>query len=392
MMNEPAAPPADPDDAMDVAVPMQTGAVCSNCGTALLGEHCYHCGQPVKGLVRHFTSVIGDIADTLFEIDTRLTRTVVPLLLRPGYLSCEYFAGRRVRYVSPVRLFFFISVIAFFIAQWSFDASDTKVLQVSNDSINSAMTVAQVEQRRDQALQKVQAHMPEAAAAVPDLANGLAAAQAAIRKEADKRIAELNTAKAQGKPASEHVQQLTFGDDDKPWDPVANPLHFNTLPAFANKWLNQMATRAQGNVGRIQKDPKLLFDALMSAAPSTLFLLLPLFAVLLKLAYLFKRRLYMEHFIVALHSHAFLCFSLLLILVLNGLAGVTPSPWMHTPLAWLRTALIVWMPVYLLLMQKRVYGQGWIMTSLKYAVLGFVYLFLLTMGAAGTFLVKLVWL
>ena len=391
MTNELAAPPAGPDDAMDVAVPMPTGTACSNCGTALLGEHCYHCGQPVKGLVRRFSSVLGDIADTLFEIDTRLTRTVAPLLLRPGFLSCEYFAGRRVRYVSPVRLFFFISVLAFFVAQWSFDSGDTRMLQVNSDGINSAMTVAAVEQRRDTALHALQASMA-GAKTVPGLTNGLGEAEASIRKQADRRIAELNTAKAQGKPVPTHVQQLTFGDDDKPWDPVANPLHFNALPAFANTWLNQMAGRVQGNVGRIQQDPKLLFDALMSAAPSTLFLLLPLFAVLLKLAYLFKRRLYMEHFIVALHSHAFLCFSLLLILVLNGLAGVTPSPWMHTPLAWLRTALIVWMPVYLLLMQKRVYGQGWIMTSLKYTVLGVVYLFLLTMGAAGTFLVKLIWL
>ena len=379
------------DSAPDTATaPKPTGAICSNCGTPLLGEHCYHCGQPVKGLVRRFSSVLGDVADTLFEIDTRLTRTVAPLLLRPGYLSIEYFAGRRVRYVSPVRLFFFVSVIAFFVAQWTYDASDTKAIRVQNDGINSAMTVAAVEAQRDTALKAIETSKL-AAGASRDAQENLTTAEDFIHKKADKRIAELNAATAKGKPPPEHIDKLTFGDDDKPWDPVTNPIRVQSLPAFANAWLNNLAGRAQGNIARIQQNPNLLFDAWLSAVPSTLFLLMPLFAVLLKIAYMFKRRLYMEHFIVALHSHAFLCFALLLALVLHGLAGVAP-PWLHGSLLFAQIALYVWMPLYLLLMQKRVYGQGWILTTLKYWAIGTTYLVLLSFGAAISLLVKLIWL
>ncbi len=373
-----------------VIEPTVIGAVCSNCGTPLLGEHCYHCGQPVKGLVRHFSSVLGDIADTLFEIDTRLTRTLLPLLLRPGFLSCEYFSGRRVRYVSPVRLFFFISVITFFVAQWSFDQSNVHAVQLDDNGINKGMTVAAVEQQRDAALQAIKASTA-AVAMAPDVARDIAKAEVEIRAQADARIAELNAAQKQGKPPPKHFDQLTFGGD-RPWDPVKNPIRFGALPAFANGWLNHMAGRAQDNLARVQHDQRLLIDAWLSAVPSTLFLLLPLFAVLLKIAYVFKRRLYMEHFIVALHSHAFLCFALLLVLVLNGMAGAMQSSWMHTPLEWMKVALVVWMPAYLLLMQKRVYGQGWIMTTLKYLMLGVVYVVLLSIGAGLSLLVKLVWL
>src|SRR5690606_42006472 len=94
---------------------------CANCGIVLLGEHCYACGQPTKGLVRHFSSIIGDFMDSVFELDSRILRTLGPLLFKPGYLTNEYFDGRRVRYVSPVRLFVFLSIFAFFAAQWSFD-------------------------------------------------------------------------------------------------------------------------------------------------------------------------------------------------------------------------------------------------------------------------------
>ena len=108
----------EPVPAAEPAVPQRR---CQNCGELLLGEHCYACGQPTKGLVRHFSSIIGDFMDSVFELDSRILRTLGPLLFKPDHLSEEYFAGRRVRYVSPVRLFVFLSLFAFFAAQLSFD-------------------------------------------------------------------------------------------------------------------------------------------------------------------------------------------------------------------------------------------------------------------------------
>ena len=48
--------------------------------------------------------------------------------------------------------------------------------------------------------------------------------------------------------------------------------------------------------------------------------------------------------------------------------------------------------VYLLLMQKRVYRQGWTMTLLKYCMLGFCYCILLSIGIAFTAVLILVWM
>ena len=58
---------------------------------------------------------------------------------------------------------------------------------------------------------------------------------------------------------------------------------------------------------------------------------------------------------------------------------------------WVEVALWVWMPLYLLLMQKRIYGQGWLMTLLKYSILGFCYIFLLSFGAVFTVMFALVY-
>ncbi len=60
--------------------------------------------------------------------------------------------------------------------------------------------------------------------------------------------------------------------------------------------------------------------------------------------------------------------------------------------SWLEAAIWVWAPLYLLLMQKRIYGQGWPMTLLKYFVLGVCYLILSSFGAVFTVLSSLVWM
>jgi hypothetical protein len=384
----------NPSSATAAAPPAPAGTpgpACQNCGEPLLGPHCYRCGQPVSGLVRHFSSIVGDFLDSVLNIDARVFRTLWPLFARPAYLSCEYFAGRRVRYVSPVRLFVFLSILTFFIARLTINLSGDAIQLDGNDAIASATSVAQVEKLRDDAIAKMEAGRRRGAD-VPGLAAGLKEGQAGIRAQAAERIAELRGAQSRGEPPPEASPSITFGNG-KPWDAASNPLRIAWLPAFANDWVNDQIGRGKKNIARIKDDPSLFKDALLGAIPSTLFVLLPVFALMLKVLYLFKRRLYMEHLIVALHSHAFLCLSLLLIFLTMALrAWLAPvAGALHALLGWVEGLLFAWMPIYLLLMQKRVYRQGWPMTLFKYSVLGISYVFLLSFGAVFTVIVSVVW-
>ena len=331
------------DEAGPVDTPAEAGASCQNCGTPLLGPHCYKCGQPEKGLVRHFSSIIGDFLDSALGFDSRTVRSLWPLFTRPGRLTLEYFEGRRMRYVSPVRLFFFLTIVAFFVG--------SLVLHADSNPVGADSEVA-------------------------------AQGEAAEAEEgADVEQAD-----------DENEMKFDFGNGD--WDPVTNPVKVAFLPAFANAWLNAQVGRAERNIPRIREDPDLYLQAALSSVPTTLLVLLPVFALLLKLAYVFKRRLYMEHLIVALHSHAFLCLALLLMFLATGLERwLGPrSPALQIGFDLVEAAIWLWMPLYLLLMQKRVYGQGWTMTVLKFCVIGLCYSILLSFGAAFTTVTSLVWL
>ncbi|WP_226703786.1 DUF3667 domain-containing protein [Microbulbifer elongatus] len=356
---------------------------CANCTAPLLGPHCYACGQPEKSLVRQFPELIGDFFSTVFGLDSRIARTFGPLLLKPGFLSNEYFAGRRVRYVSPVRLFVFLCLTAFFAANLSSDwgssvsinpNSTTKAMAGFNldhveSSIAAATTVDEVLRLRDQALQEIH-EVQQDSGDLPGVNELLLGVEQILHQQTNLRIVQLDP-QAAGKLTEQTPAQTQHADTD-------------AVPSAVDAWFDRQSARLTMNLARIQENPNLLKDALFGVIPSALFIMLPIFALSLSLLYLFSRRLYMEHLIVALHSHAFLSLALLLsVLLLDLRAWLTePDTLVHTAFNLGLLALALWVPVYLLLMQKRVYRQSWPLTALKYSLLGVVYLIMLGFATA----------
>jgi hypothetical protein len=167
-------------------------------------------------------------------------------------------------------------------------------------------------------------------------------------------------------------------------------LKFDALNDAGNAWLNQLAARISKNVRIANDDPNRFLAQVFSLAPQTLFVMLPLFALMLKFFYIFKRRLYMEHLIVALHSHSFLCFAILLLVGINVLEGMfaAASGW-QIVLGFFEVVLYCWIPFYLLIAQKRVYKQGWIMTLIKYGMIGISYTILISFGVAINMMLSL---
>lgn len=92
---------------------------CRNCGASLGGEYCAACGQREGRADLHFGEAAGDILGDVVRLDSRLWRTLSALLLRPGFLSAEFIAGRRVRYLPPFRLYLILSFITFLLLSLS---------------------------------------------------------------------------------------------------------------------------------------------------------------------------------------------------------------------------------------------------------------------------------
>src|SRR5262249_8791686 len=88
-------------------------AHCAKCGASLLGRFCSQCGQKVAPLNPTFGEFLHDLFHEIAHVDGKIVTTLRLLLTRPGFLSLEYFEGRRARYVTPIRLYLLLSVVCF---------------------------------------------------------------------------------------------------------------------------------------------------------------------------------------------------------------------------------------------------------------------------------------
>lgn len=374
-----------------------TPTACENCATALQGRYCHLCGQAAANPLRHFGHAVEEFFESVWHLDGRVFRTLRELFM-PGRVACHYLAGQRARYIAPLRLFIVTTVLTFFLvglAAQSGDDADARDAALpaiagaaTQDAVLAALSneLAGIRIARDRA------------AGVPGMDATLARAEQATREQAARRLGELGAtadeiaavrrndaqrARTGGEGVALMVGKLgRLADPSRPWDESANPVDIDWMPAFADRWFNHRAANAVRNADAMQRDGDQGARLMLGALPSALFMLVPVFALLLRLLYVRSDWRYLEHLVVGLYSHVFLLIGVLVIALMAALDGaVARVPGLAGAWSVLQALAVCALPVYLLLMQKRVYRERWGLTLLKYALLGSVYCALLVVVA-----------
>src|SRR5215469_11591095 len=96
--------------------PTDSTPTCANCGALAPGKFCGNCGQKLHSPVQSVWRFLGEATEDLTHADSRLWRTLLALLLKPGFLTREFIEGRRVSYLPPIRLYLVLSVLFFLLA------------------------------------------------------------------------------------------------------------------------------------------------------------------------------------------------------------------------------------------------------------------------------------
>jgi hypothetical protein len=392
---------------------------CANCGTMLHGKYCHVCGQNVHSPVQSFMHAMEEVFESFWHLDGRLVHTLRDLF-SPGRVACNYLAGQRARYVQPLRLFIVLSLMTFFVGKLTVHLDNKELVDVDHsvDRIEAAQTIPEVERIRDETLAKMRLAEKEAAK-VPGVKPALIAARVRVEGQAADRIAQLRKAQQGSAPrptliagkadpktgppkvglgtsVSKSAGPLTVQSDsewkfnDRPWNEETNPVDVGWLPDFADRWVNHKIGRAKENLSAMDREPDRVMQAFLSALPSALFLLMPFFALLLKVFYIGSGRLYLEHLVVALYSHAWLLVMLLAGFLLGAITTSTPALWVSITGTFVAIGMWIWVPVYLFVMQKRVYGQHWLVTLLKFLSIGSIYVFMVGFTTALAFLAGMV--
>ena len=329
---------------------------CLNCGTVLRGQYCGHCGQRATGRLISLWELLRDGFGDLLDIDSRLWRTMIPLLVRPGRLTRDYLVGRRARYMPPFRMYLVLSVVFFIVA--FFDPRDDLSLLF--------------EPEPEPAPEEQQAQEDEARSKAQGVIDELAEEGLLSEERADEARAALED-------DDDDSIEVTFSGDavDQGFNIQVDPetgkctvTGYEELPAWLKNRLtkDQVAERCE----RITADGGRTFGSLiLDNIPVALIVLLPFLALVLKGLYPLSRRYFVEHLLFFVHFHTFVFLILTLQILFSRLAGIVSLP---EPIAILvLVAASLYIPVYLYKAMRLVYGQGHVATILKYVVLAGAY-------------------
>lgn len=109
---------------------------CPNCEEKITGNFCANCGQKQQDLDIPLQHLLSDFLDSVFTVDSRILRTFTLLISKPGELTERFIAGQRVRFVPPLKLYLFISLVFFFVLT----LTDIQIFKVSNSSQKDSVT------------------------------------------------------------------------------------------------------------------------------------------------------------------------------------------------------------------------------------------------------------
>jgi len=234
-------------------------ANCRNCNAALPElapppRFCTQCGQETALHPPSLGEFLHEFIGHYIALEGALWKTLALLVLQPGRLTQEYFAGRRRRYVLPLRLYLTASFLFFVVVKFLPGAT----LHGPDDPALSPQARAQ------------------AAHAVAEAASAASAARAArAARGARNVILDVDVERCADVPASCNRLQRAIARNARQWK--SHP--------------DESARQFSARIG--------------SAAPYALFLMLPLFASIVMAAYRNRRMVYGEHVVFGLHLHAF---------------------------------------------------------------------------------------
>jgi hypothetical protein len=324
--------------------------LCLNCGTPLSGQYCGNCGQRATSRLISVWELLRDAFGDLLEVDSRLWRTLTPLMVRPGRLTLDYLEGARARYMPPFRMYLVLSIVFFLVA--FFDPREELGI------LFEPVAPTAVQDPQDAA---------EIAAIREDILRDLADEGIIVATPAD-GAATVEDATDDPDTSDLIVSFSSDGDSDENCN--VGDLDMADWPPWLSSRLTQERLLAACDAV-IADDGRALGRKLLDNVPAALFVLLPLMALVLKVLYPLSKRYYVEHLLFVVHYHAFVFLILALQVLFARLGSLLRIP--ETVIDVTTLAVSLYVPVYLYKALRRVYGQGRPFTILKFLMLVFAY-------------------
>ena len=335
---------------------MSESRLCRNCYYPLPrhGKICSHCGQKYTDGRVGIGTLIRDFFTDVLNLDNKLWRTTRALFI-PGKLTREYFSGRQVRYASPVRLFFILAVVQFFVIGYFSDAAMHDFLaEEVNEQIHDQAYATFLEkmERESDSLRLTLA--PGMDTTVLD---SLYKRMHSSFSDSTDLGLEVGFGSDTENPEFQPIMVAKTDLDQLPVDTLL--MRYGVTDFWQKLHYRQYIrlTREGGNFASFVLEKMIWMILLM----------MPALALILKILYVRRKHYFVEHLIFSFHTHSFAFLMLIAIIILS--TRENESVFIVVPIV----LFSLWALVYPYLAMRRFYRQSRWKTFIKYGILSFFY-------------------
>jgi len=347
---------------------------CLNCNAGLgLDDHyCKNCGQKIHESKLTFWSLISEFFAGIFNLENGFYRSMTRIFF-PSYLSREFIQGRRKRYLNPIR--FFVVTLLIHLAV-----------------INLLIDTDQIGQFANEALEEIgKAELYDTFLAQKDSLTGIGIEVAeldSLEKVIFKGItpSERDTFLSHFNIGFTNTAKYHFLKKEIYEMPIETLLTKYEVDSFIDRLVvTQMVRSIRDLPGVIRF---MIGNVIWGVIASILVL-----ALLMKFLYIRRKSFYVEHIIVLCHIHAF-AFLIASIGFLcsgfqfnnGGVSGYGYSFSSPTPII----ISYIFITLYFFLTLKKYYKQGWFKSIIKFLILAFAYIMVITMVVSSILFISLV--
>ncbi|MDO6390426.1 DUF3667 domain-containing protein [Pontibacter sp. BT731] len=317
---------------------------CLNCGVTVTDKFCPNCGQENLELREDFLHLVLHSVGHYFHFESKFFNSLVPLFTKPGYLTKEYFAGRRASHLNPISLYIFISILFFFLFTLNSNSKKKDIIKEQAAEENT-ITKAEAEQLKTVVGNAISQKAGEQTYAMLGQAQAISDAAGKPREAAV-------PAKPGGTGEDDSMNITVFGSKDN---------------VVSNSLQTKIRTVMDDDLKR-----ELFKNKLVSHLPKMMFILLPLFALILKLVSYRSKKYYVEHLIYSIHVHSFLFLFGAVLIVLDWILPFF-SDWIEL----FGLVVIFW---YIYRSMRNIYRSSRWRTIYKFFLLAFAYSFLMLLS------------
>ncbi|WP_242927901.1 DUF3667 domain-containing protein [Pontibacter vulgaris] len=315
---------------------------CLNCGTTVADKFCPNCGQENLELHENFLHLLMHSVGHYFHFESKFFNSIVPLLTKPGYLTKEYFAGKRASHLNPISMYISISIVFFFLFTANSNSNKKDILKEKATEENTIS----------------KADAEEAKAIISNVVS---------EKAGNHTYTLIN--KARETTDSANNQNKEFAS--KPATTKADKAG-NTFTLIDKTSLPQSLKDKVKNLMEDDTSQQLFMNKLTSHLPKMMFILLPLFALILKLVNFRSKKFYVEHLIYSIHVHSFLFLFGSILIILGWIL-----PFLDDWIMLFGLIVIIW---YIYRSMRNTYkGSRWL-TVYKFFMLAVAYTFLMLLS------------